>query len=112
VLVAGRSAAADEFPKGTFTSKVDDAVWTVVIDGKGKYTVSLDGKEGITGSYKVTKDVVEFTDEGGQFAGKDKDATYSYKFKVDGKKVTFTKVKDENEGRSKVITANAWEMKE
>ena len=37
VLLAGRSAAADEFPKGTYTMKIDGKVWAVTFDGMGKY---------------------------------------------------------------------------
>jgi hypothetical protein len=110
-LVAGRAAAAD-FPKGTFTIKASDAMWAVTFDGKGKFKVTRDGQEGLTGSYKVTKDEIELTDEEGPFAGKGDQKACTYKWKLDGKKLTFTKVKDESEGRSAIITAGAWDKKD
>ena len=36
----------------------------------------------------------------------------TYKWKLDGDKVMFTKVKDKSEGRSGALTAGAWERKE
>jgi len=111
-LVAGRAAAADEFPKGTFTFKTSDgAEWAVTFE-KDKFTAKHNGDLGVKGSYKVTKDEIEFTDEDGPFAGQGEDKTYTYKWKLDGKKLTLTKVKDSNEGRVTVITAGAWEKKD
>ena len=111
-LLAGRAAAADEFPKGTFTIKTaDGAEWVVTFD-KGKFTAKQNGELGVKGSYKATKDEVEFTDEDGPFAGQGDDKTYTYKWKLDGKKLTLTKVKDTNEGRVSVITNAAWEKKD
>lgn len=113
LCLAGRAAAADEFPKGTFAIKTSDgAEWAVTFDDKGKFTAKHDGELGVKGSYKITKDEIEFTDEDGPFATKGDDKTYTYKWKLDGKKLTFTKVKDENEGRVGVITGGSWEKKE
>lgn len=110
--LAASPAEAAEFPKGKFAIKAGDAKWVVDFDGKGKFKVTRDGEEGLTGSYKVTKDEIELTDEEGPFAGKGDMKTCTYKWKLDGKKLTFTKVKDESEGRSAVITAGAWEKKD
>jgi hypothetical protein len=111
-LLAGRAAAADEFPKGTFLIKTaDGAEWAVTFD-KGKFVAKHNGDVGVKGSYKATKDEIEFTDEDGPFAGQGDDKTYTYKWKLDGKKLTMTKVKDSNEGRVSVITAGAWERKD
>ena len=110
-LTASPAEAAD-FPKGTFTVKASDATWAVTFDSKGKFKVTRDGQEGLTGSYKVTKDEVELTDEEGPFAGKGDLKACTYKWKLDGKKLTFTKVKDESESRSTIITAGAWDKKD
>jgi hypothetical protein len=110
--LAGTATAA-EFPKGTFTLKAaDGAVWAVTFDGKGKVTVTRDGKEAVEGTYKVNKEEIEFTDEKGPFAGTGDRKTGTYKWKLDGKKLTFTKVKDASEGRAAALTGGAWEMKE
>ena len=106
-------AGAAEFPKGTFTLKDPGGVaWAVNFDGQGKVTVTRAGKEVIEGTYKVNKDEIELTDEKGPFAGKGDAKTGTYKWKLEGGKLTFTKVKDESEGRSRALTAGAWEKKE
>src|SRR5437764_8767036 len=105
-------AGAAEFPKGTFTVKgPGGAAWAVNFDGKSKFTVTRAGKEVIEGTYKVNKDEIELTDEKGPFAGAGDAKTGTYKWKLEGGKLTFTKVKDESEGRSRVLTAGAWERK-
>ncbi|HKB05696.1 MAG TPA: hypothetical protein VKD90_25980 [Gemmataceae bacterium] len=112
-LLAHRAAAADEFPKGKFVLKTPDgSEWAVTFDDKGKFTAMLNGELGVKGAYKVTKDEIEFTDEDGPFAGKGEEQKATYKWKLDGKKLTFTKVKDSSEGRAAVVTGGAWEKKE
>jgi hypothetical protein len=106
-------AGAADFPKGTFTVKgPGGTVWAVNFDGKGKVTVTRAGKEVVEGTYKVKKDEIELTDEKGPFAGKGDAKTGTYKWKLEDGKLTFTKVKDESKGRSRVLTAGAWERKE
>src|SRR5688572_22925967 len=62
-IAATGAASAADFPKGIFTLKgPDTATWAVKFDGKDKFTVTRDGKEGVEGTYKVTKDEIEFTD--------------------------------------------------
>lgn len=112
VAVTGPAAAAD-FPKGTFTLKdPDGATWAVKFDVKDKFTVTRDGKEGVEGTYKVTGDGIEFTDETGPFAEKGVAKSGTYKWKLADKKLTFTKVKDEAKGRSAILTGGTWELKE
>ena len=82
------------------------------LDGKGKVTVSRAGKEVIEGTYKVNNDEIELTDEKGPFAGTGDAKTGTYKWKLEGAKLTFTKLKDESEGRSRILTTGAWERKE
>ena len=104
-IAATGTATAADFPKGTFTLKgPDGAIWAVKVDGKDKFTVTRDGKEAVEGTYKVTKDEIEFTDEKGPLAEKAA-GPGTYKWKLDGDKVTFTKVKDKSEGRSGALTA-------
>ena len=110
-LAAGGTATAADFPKGAFTLKgPDGAIWEVKVDGKDKFTVTRDGTEAVEGTYKVTKDEIEFTDEKGPVAEKAA-GPGTYKWKLDGDKLTFTKVKDKSEGRSGALTAGAWERK-
>lgn len=110
-FVSEQALAAD-FPKGTFTLKDKDVDWAVTFDGKGKFSVTRDGKEAVMGSYKVTKDELEITDEAGPQAATGDAKSAIYKWKLDGKKLSFTKVKDEAGGRAAVVTAGPWEKKE
>lgn len=111
-LLIVNQASAEDFPTGTFTTKADNHVWAVTFDNKGKFSVTRDDKAALKGTCKINKDEIEFTDEEGELAGKDGAAKYTYKWKVDGKKLTFTKVKDSNSDREAVITGAAWEKKD
>lgn len=113
-LLAGRTAAADEFPKGTFALKVGATDWTITFGEKGKYTVTTDGSERSVGIYKATRDEIKLTDTHppGFVGDKTLTATGTYKWKLDGKKLTFTLVKDDNKARVEIVTAGPWEKKE
>jgi len=79
-------------------------------DEKGRFALTdKDGKTLVEGAYKVTKDQIEFTDEKGPFAAKDAKPG-KYKWKLEEKKLSFTKVEDESEGRSKGITGTTWTL--
>jgi hypothetical protein len=109
VFAASAKPAAD-FPKGTFASKdAGGTEWTINFDGKGHNTVSRNGSAVVEGSYKVNKDTVEFKDVKGQFAEPDKIGTY--KWKLTGTSLTFTKVKDEAKGRAESLTGGPWTIK-
>jgi hypothetical protein len=108
VLLGACSAArAQDFPKGTFAIKLGEDKWSVTFDGKGKYTVMTKGETVVTGSYKATKDEVVFMKEEGKLASAEPG---KYKWKLDGKKLTFTKVEDDSAGRAKALTSGPWMM--
>lgn len=111
LVMTGR-AGAEDFPKGTFTIKhPSGGDISITFDGKSKVTVKANGEEMVQCDYKVTKDQVEFSNETGPKGNADaKPGTY--KWKVDGKKLTFTKVTDESEGRAQALTFGTWEKKE
>lgn len=110
-LGATGTATAKDFPKGTFALKgPDGAIWAVKVDGKDKFTVTRDGKEAVEGTYKVAKDEIEFTDEKGRLADKNA-GPGTYRWKLEGNRITFTKIRDSSEGRSGALTAGAWERK-
>jgi hypothetical protein len=111
-LVAVGRASAEDFPKGTFTLKgPDDKVASITFDGKGKLSVKVDDEDIVQCDYKVTKDQVEFSNETGPRANSDaKPGTY--KWKLTGKKLTFTKIKDDSQGRAEALTFGTWEKKE
>lgn len=105
-------ASAEDFPKGTFTLKgPEDKVAAITFDGKGKLSVTIDGEEVVQCEYKVTKDQIEFSNETGP-KGDSKATTGTYKWKLTGKKLTFTKIKDDSRGRAEALTFGTWEKKE
>ena len=102
-------AGAQDFPKGTFTSEspVGGRIIAVTFDGKGKLTVTVGNEELLQSDYKVTNDEIEFSNE----SGKDGDSTAgkgTYKWKLAGNELTFTKVTDDYEGRVKALTQGTW----
>ena len=110
-FAAARTAVAADFPKGAFTLKgLDAAAWALKFDGKGKFTVTRDGEEAVQGTYTVTQEEIEFRDEKGPFASTDA-GPGTYKWKLDGDKLTLTKSKDKSEGRSRALTVGAWDRK-
>ncbi len=109
------SAAGDAAKglQGTFTRKLGEDVWSIDLDGKGKFKVFMGKEQVVEGKYKVTKDEVEITDESGKLAytDKDKDKTGTYKWVLKGDALHFTKVKDAAEGRSKALESGPWQRK-
>jgi hypothetical protein len=107
------SAGAADFPKGTFTLKDPGGTsWAVKFYGEGMFTVTRADKDVVEGTYKVNKDEIELTDEKGPFAGSGDAKTGTYKWKLEGGQLTFTKIKDESQGRSRILTAGTWERNE
>ncbi len=111
-MVCTATIHAEDFPKGTFTLKgPNDQVAAITFDGKGKLSVTIGDAEVVSCDYKVTKDEIEFSNETGPRADKDaKPGTY--KWKLEGKKLTFTKVNDDARGRASALTFGTWERKE
>jgi len=114
VLVSGAAssvAQGAEFRQGSYsgTRLRGDTVF-LKFDQKGKFALTdKEGKTLVEGTYKATKDQIEFTDEKGPFAAKDVKPG-KYKWKLEEKKLSFSKVEDESEGRSKGITGTTWTL--
>jgi hypothetical protein len=100
---------AAEFPKGSFwaMSPRGDKI-TIKFEDKEKFSLkSADGKVLVTGKYKISKNQIEFTDETGPIAAKDaKPGKYEWNFESD--KLSFSKIEDESDGRSKGLTRTPW----
>jgi hypothetical protein len=109
VLALASPAGAAEFPKGTYTAS-NQKDWSIQFGDKGKFTVMSAGKTVVEGSYEVADDQITLTDEKGPFAAKDDDSkTGKYKWKLEGKSLTFSKVADKSTGRELLLTMNTWE---
>jgi hypothetical protein len=105
-------AGAADFPNGTFTIRsAEGANWELTFHPKGQFTLKREGREAVSGTYSVDSDEVVISDERGPAArnGTEKDGTY--KWKVDGKKLTLKKVKDANRSRELLLTEGPMQMK-
>src|SRR4029434_352523 len=108
VLLAFTTASsADEFKKGTYSATAGGVKWSIKYDESGKVTVSRDGEIVVEGTYKVSGDELQVKDEKGPMAC-GAEQTGKYKWKLEGKKLTLTKVEDECGGRASGLTAQAW----
>jgi len=109
-LLVCMAARADDFPKGTFTIKVGEDKWSIKYQDKEKFLLYRNGQETCGGTYRVAKDEVEIKLDKGAFDDKNAEKVGKYKWKLDDKKLSFTKVEDEFEGRVKVLTSGPWVM--
>jgi len=93
------AADPEKMPLGSYQS----GPFTVTLQEGGTFRVVHANGGGVTGTYKVSGDQVEITDEGGEFfcqngAGK-------YTWKAEGDKLTFTLIEDPCDGRRQLLTA-------
>jgi len=104
-------AQAAEFQQGSYsrTSPRGDKLVLKFGDKQRFVLSSQQGKTLVEGTYNVTKDQIEFTDQNGPIASKDAKPG-KYKWELADGKLTFTKVEDESEGRSKGITGATWTL--
>src|SRR6266576_3766021 len=112
VLAGGASVAQGaEFQQGSYSgTRLRGEKVVLRFDHEGKFILTdKDGKTLVEGTYKVMKDQIEFTDEKGPMAAKGAKPG-KYKWKLEDKALSFTKVEDESEGRSKGITGTTWTL--
>ena len=101
--------AATEFQQGSYSgTRLRGGTVTLKFGDKGRFILADEAdKVLVEGTYKVMTDEIEFTDEKGPMAAKDAKPG-KYKWKLEGKALSFTKVSDEAEGRSKGLTGTTW----
>jgi hypothetical protein len=113
LVVAGtsRTAQAAEFKQASYSRTSQRGEKMILKFGdKQKFVLSgEDGKTLVEGTYKVSNDQIEFTDEKGPFASKDAKPG-KYKWQISDGKLNFTKIEDESEGRSKGIAGDTWTL--
>jgi hypothetical protein len=109
ILLTATASAAD-FPKGTIAAELGGTQWTIRFEDGGAYAVSCGEDVVAEGKYTAKKDEIEMTDEKGSRAEPGKTGKYSWK--LDGKKLTFTKVEDEVQGRVGALTNGPWTLKD
>jgi hypothetical protein len=99
--------AQDKFPIGTYVG----GSFTLTFNSDGGHSVSVNEKVAVKGNYTVSGDQIAFTDKEGEFACTGTEAG-KYKWKYDGKALTFSKLEDDCDGRINGLTGQPWEKKE
>lgn len=108
VSLDGWSAAQEkEVLKGTYSTTLMAEKWTITFDGESRFTVKKKDELMVEGTYKATKDRIEFIDRKGPIAAA-KAKAGKYQWKREGKKLTFTTVEDEVKGREMALTSSPW----
>jgi len=113
LVVAGGASGAQgaEFQQGSYsrTRLRGDKVILKFGDRRRFVLSDQDGNTLLEGTYKVMNDQIELTDEKGPFAAKDANPG-KYKWNLADRKLSFTKIEDESEGRSRGITGSTWTL--
>ena len=108
LLVLAAAARAYDFKKGAYSATAGGVKFSIKFDDSGRVTILMNGEIVVEGTYKVREDGLEVTDEKGPMACGGDQKTGKYKWKLEGKKLTFTKVEDECEGRANALTSQVW----
>ncbi len=102
-----------EVTTGIYTATVDGEEWTLNLDETGRVVVKKMGQVVVNGLFIATEtELIVFPDEKKPVAGDKKTNTGRYKWKLNEKALSFTKIDDENTDRATAITASAWEKHE
>lgn len=99
----GQVSATESFPTGKYVAGDFSATFT----GGGKFTVGQKEETVVEGVYSVTADRIELTDKQGRYACTEA-GPGKYEWKYDGKALKFTILEDLCEGRSEVLTKQAF----
>ncbi|HMG35666.1 MAG TPA: hypothetical protein VKM94_17145 [Blastocatellia bacterium] len=109
LLALTTEVSAQAFKTGVYSATSGDVKWSIKYEEGGKVTVSRNGELLVEGTYKVKGDELELTDKSGAMScGADKAG--KYKWKLEGKKLSFTMLTDECEGRATALTSQAWTL--
>lgn len=108
LFALGTKARAEDFKTGTYSLTSGGVKYSIIFHDSNKHVVTRAGEVVVEGSYKVTGDELEVTDEKGQIACRGDQKTGRYKWKIEDKKLTLQKVEDACEGRANALTAQAW----
>jgi hypothetical protein len=115
LLALGTTARTADFKKGTYSVTAGGVKWSINFGDNDKLTFARDGEIAVEGTYKVTGDELEVTgdelevtDERGPIACPGERKTGKYKWKLEEKKLTLTKVEDLCEGRVHPLTSLVW----
>jgi len=109
LIIDSVSAQGKDGPRGTYatTGRSKDK-WTINLADNGNFTLMRQSAVMVKGTYKVLKNnQIEFDDE----KNPKKEHHHKpgmYSFKLEGNKLTFTKIEDELKPRAKALTGQVW----
>jgi len=93
-----------KFQPGTYSN----GDFSITFQDDGRHVVSIGNDVAVKGSYKITGDQIVLVDKEGQYAC---DGEGKYKWKLEGKVLTFEKIADGCEGRSNALVGQQWTQK-
>ncbi len=97
---SGEAASqSGDFPLGSYES----GPFTITFEKGGAFRVKHSSGAGVTGTYKLSGDRIEFADQEGEFMCQDSDGKYTWK--VDGDRLIFSVVDDPCDGRKQALTS-------
>ncbi len=95
----GSAAQTGDFPLGTYYS----GPFTVTFEEGGAYRVKHSSGAGVTGTYKISGDKIELTDQDGEFMCQESSGKYVWK--LDRDSLIFSVVDDACDGRKEALTS-------
>ena len=108
LLALATTARAADFKTGTYSVTVGGVKYSINYSEGNKVSVTRGGEVAVEGTYKVTGDEIEVTDEKGPIACGGQEKTGRYKWKLEDKVLTLTEVQDGCTGRASALTAQQW----
>lgn len=95
-------------PAGSYAAKLGPEKWALRFAAPNKYTVVREGTAVAEGSFFINKNEITFRDENGPYAGKGAEQMGKYRWQLQDRRLTFTKIDDKLDGRFKALTFGPW----
>ncbi len=95
----GSAAQTGDFPLGTYYS----SPFTFTFEEGGAYRVKHASGAGVTGTYKISGDKIEFADQDGELMCQESSGKYTWK--LDRDSLIFSAVDDACDGRKEALTS-------
>jgi hypothetical protein len=109
VAVAAAPAVAPRLSPGVYTTRITGATpsdlngrWRIAFNSPG-FTVSKNGAAAIVGTVRIVGNKITFRDRTGPLACRGAGSAGTYTWRLAGKRLTFTRVKDTCQGRPGVL---------
>ncbi len=90
---------------GRYTKELGGKSWLLTLDVKGNLQLAMNGNVVVKSNVTLKGNQISIKDSGGPLAAK---TPGTYKWDFQKGKLTFQKIKDDSNGREKVLTTGAW----